>query len=239
MKNIKNYVEFINEGFLNNKKNYTEGYHVENIDKKDIKKLLKLKYDFFAKSYNNNRKKHDEYSLKNTDWNISKKLMFNNLIIGGYFLHYSTLEEQFLDTENEELDKRVSIVELNDDKWINENLLYDIRPLYNLKGVEGISLFIDKKFQKLGLGQMLIDGVMNDPNIDYMFGYAFHTLNNIDSWMKRRYLIYDKLNFDEEENHDYGYYMTVETKGVKLKMTELGKKYKLEHPNINFNTMKI
>ena len=66
MKIIKNYDSFVNES-------KTNGFKITSIDESDIPKLLEFKYDFFAKSYNYNKKKHDNYSLGNTDWSISKK----------------------------------------------------------------------------------------------------------------------------------------------------------------------
>lgn len=231
MKTLKNYNLFINENINND-----NDFKVESINDSDIPKLLELKYDFFAKSYNYNREKHDNYSLEHTDWSISKKLMDGDKIIGGYFLRRSKIENEFITDPNDtEIEKHITIDDLNNDEWIENNLFYDIRPLYNKKGIEGVSLFIDKNYQSLGLGQLLIDGCMKDPNIDYMFGYAYHTLQNIKSWMKRRYLILDTENFNYDENIDYGYYMTLETKKLSLKMTELGKKYKLDHPELNFN----
>jgi len=224
MKIIKNYDSFVNES-------KTNGFKITSIDESDIPKLLEIKYDFFAKSYNYNKKKHDNYSLGNTDWSISKKLINSDgEIIGGYFLRKTSIEKELL-----ELFENISMKELNDEQWINNNLFFDVRPLYNKSGIEGVSLFVDKKYQSLGLGQLLIDGTMQDVNIDYMLGYAYHTLGNIKQWMKRRYLILDKENFNTDENYDYGYYMTLETKNIKLKITNFGLKYKSEHTELNFD----
>ena len=141
-----------------------------------------MKYQYFGSSYSS-VEKHDEYSLEHTDWNISKKLVDGDKIIGGYFLRKTTIQDQLVDD--------FGMDNLTDDKWIDENCIYDIRPLYELSGIEGVSLFIDNDYKDNKYGQMLIDGVMLDNTVDYMFGWAYKTLGNVKQWMKRRYLVFD------------------------------------------------
>ena len=67
---------------------------------------------------------------------------------------------------------------------------YDI--LSKLKGVEGIALGVFKKFKNRGIGKRLITYSQNNLNADYIWGYQFKSLKNIDDWLKRR-VIYKEL----------------------------------------------
>jgi len=118
----------------------------------------------------------------------------------------------------------------NSDISISKKLVKndEIIGAYFLNKHNVVDMFIDEKYKNLGLGKMLIDSVMMDNDVDYMFGLAYKSLGNIKDWMKRSYLLVD-----------YGsYYMIVETKGIKLDMTTFGEFYKNKYKNLNFNPTK-
>jgi len=196
-----------------------DDYNILPIKNDDIQFLLDLKYCYFKDCYKD-KKSHDNYLLANSDISISKKLVKNDEIIGAYFLNKNNIVDMFIDDFGKN--------NTYDDEWIDNNIIYNPKPLYELNGVEGVSLFIDEKYKNLGLGKMLIDSVMMDNDVDYMFGLAYKSLGNIKDWMKRSYLLVD-----------YGsYYMIVETKGIKLDMTTFGEFYKNKYKNLNFNPTK-
>jgi len=188
-------------------------YVVDYIKEEDIQTLLDIKYEDFKQDYES-KEKHNAYARQFINTKTSLKLMDGDKIIGGYILYPTTIKSEF-------------------EGWLDiNNFYYDVTPLLNKKGVVGFSLFIDKKYRKKGLGQMLIDHVMNDISIDFMMGYAYHSLGNIKQWMKRRYLLMDVKRSDDI--NDRSFYITIETKGVKLNMTEFGKDYASKHQDLNW-----
>lgn len=67
-----------------------------------------------------------------------------------------------------------------------------INPIFkDLKGVEGILLGVIKKYQKLRIGEKLIEFPKTIPDVDYIWGYQLKSLKNIDFWLKRRKIHYE------------------------------------------------
>lgn len=168
--------------------NFKNRVHIENVEDRDIDFLIKFSYEFFKKECDNNIQNHIDYLNEVADWSVSKKLMLGNEIIGCYILNKRNITDV--------------LPENIDSKWINEKCIYNIEPLLNKRGVEGIALCLDKKYQNLGYGQMMIDSVLKKPDIDYMFTLEYKSIGNIKQWLKRMYLVIDGKNI----------YLTIEPK---------------------------
>ena len=69
--------------------------------------------------------------------------------------------------------------------------------------MEGIALGVLKEYKNKSVGKKLIEYPKSIPNVDYIWGYQFKSLKNIDDWLKRRkiysennvfYITYQLLN---------------------------------------------
>jgi GNAT superfamily N-acetyltransferase len=67
----------------------------------------------------------------------------------------------------------------------------DYKKLKNLNGVEGIALGVSKDFKNKGVGKKLIQYSQSIPGVDYIWGFQFKALKNIDDWLKRRKIYLD------------------------------------------------
>jgi hypothetical protein len=67
--------------------------------------------------------------------------------------------------------------------------------LKNLKGLEGVALGVFPEFKNYGIGKKLIEYSQNIPGIDYIWGYQFKSLKNIDDWLKRRKIYFENDQF--------------------------------------------
>jgi GNAT superfamily N-acetyltransferase len=121
---------------------------------------------------------------------------------------YNKLEEVFDKTglSNEEIweelegwDKSLSLVALVGDKiagfyFIGNHPIpkggEDYEKFKNLKGIEGMGLGVFKEYKNLGVGKKLIETTQQLP-VDYIWGYQFKSLKNIDDWLKRRKIYYE------------------------------------------------
>jgi hypothetical protein len=64
-----------------------------------------------------------------------------------------------------------------------------------LNGIEGIALGVFKEYKNMNVGKKLIDYPKNLPGVDYIWGYQFKSLKNIDDWLKRRKIYYENKVF--------------------------------------------
>lgn len=64
----------------------------------------------------------------------------------------------------------------------------------NLIGVEGMGLGVFKEYKNFGVGKKLIESTQQLP-VDYIWGYQFKSLKNIDDWLKRRKIYYENDGF--------------------------------------------
>lgn len=65
--------------------------------------------------------------------------------------------------------------------------------LRKLHGVEGIALGVFKEFKNMNVGKKLIQQSAKLDGVDYIWGFQFKSLKNIDDWLKRR-----KIYFENE-----------------------------------------
>jgi hypothetical protein len=108
-------------------------------------------------------------SILESDFNISKKLVVGNRVIGFYLLAPRSIFK--------ELPRNCKIVG-------------DLNKYKNKRGVEGIALAIIPEFRGKGYGNLLKD-LPKTLGFDYVFGGQMKKLNNLDDWLKRRELIAD------------------------------------------------
>ena len=149
--------------------------------KKDVKKCLDIKYQYFGHFYGNvedekTKEKHDKYVLDKLDLSVSLVAELpDGTIVGGYFLKKTNLPEIIGNFYDFKGDKSV--------------------------GIEGVSLFVHPDYKSLGIGHKLKYFYKdNDEGIDFIWGQAYHDLDNIQYWLKNRTLFNDK----------FGVYFTIE-----------------------------
>lgn len=65
--------------------------------------------------------------------------------------------------------------------------LFDER-FTNLYGVEGLLLAVDESIRGWGFGERL-KNMPSTLGVDYVWGQQFKILNNLDDWLKRRFLV--------------------------------------------------
>lgn len=140
---------------------------IRKMEQDDVEYLKDNLADVFDKTGLSNEEIMDEIS--HFDMNISLVAVVNNEIAGFYFLGNDQIPEM---KNNESYSK-----------------------LSNLKGVEGIGLGVLKKFKNMGIGKKLIEYSQRIPNIDYIWGYQFKSLKNIDDWLKRRKIYFENNEF--------------------------------------------
>jgi GNAT superfamily N-acetyltransferase len=62
--------------------------------------------------------------------------------------------------------------------------------LKEMKGIEGIALGVLPEFKNMGIGKKLMEYSQNI-GADYIWGYQFKSLKNIDDWLKRRKIYWE------------------------------------------------
>lgn len=72
---------------------------------------------------------------------------------------------------------------------------YNEEQFKNLKGIEGIALGVFKEYKHKSVGKKLIEYPMSITDVDYIWGYQFKSLKNIDDWLKRRKIYYENDEF--------------------------------------------
>jgi GNAT superfamily N-acetyltransferase len=139
---------------------------------KDVEYCLDLKYQYFGHFYGNlddpkTKIEHHNYARKKLNLSVSLIAEINEKIVGGYILRKTGLP-------------------------IYSGNFYDFSK-DSLTGVEGVSLFVDSKYKGLGIGHKLKHYYKEKkhPEISFIWGMAFHGLNNIKDWLKTRTLFND------------------------------------------------
>lgn len=174
-------------------------------DRDLIKELLDLKWPLFKNSYGENRKlSHHKYFLSNLDDDAFENSVVardknTGKIVGAYII------------------KTVQFEASKDD-------LYDLNFLDEKDVYEGISLFIDPKYQGYGIGKKLINYLVDKSKQDNIpiIGSHFYSLNNLEDWLKRR-----KLYRDDEKNQQYHTIYISRN----LRLSEVGKEYFKKYPD--------
>ena len=101
------------------------------------------------------------YIVINTDFNISLMLLDDNeKIVGAYLLGNNQIKG-----------------------FVKNTSKFD-----ELVGIEGVLLFIEEEYKKLGWGTKLKD-YTRTLGYDYIWGQQFKDLNNLEDWLKRRELV--------------------------------------------------
>jgi len=77
---------------------------------------------------------------------------------------------------------------LNDEDIPEGGELYD--EFEDLKGLEGVALGVIPDYLQLGVGKKLIE-YSRSQSVDYIWGYQFKSLKNIDDWLKRRKIYWE------------------------------------------------
>jgi GNAT superfamily N-acetyltransferase len=68
-------------------------------------------------------------------------------------------------------------------------VVYDT--LKDLRGIEGIALGVFPEYKNFGIGKRIIEYPRSIPGVDYIWGYQFKSLKNIDDWLKRRKIYWE------------------------------------------------
>lgn len=126
------------------------------------KDLIQYVLDFTYPNFKHlmSRQGYDLYLKDVTNWDISAMLVTeDDNILGVYLLGDNQLTD-FVNTQKYE----------------------------NLRGVEGVLLFIDSSIRGLGYGNKLKD-YPRTLGYDYIWGQQFKGLNNLNDWLKRRELV--------------------------------------------------
>jgi len=71
----------------------------------------------------------------------------------------------------------------------------DYEKFKDLNGIEGIALGVFKEYKNKGVGKKLINYTQHLPGYDYVWGYQFKSLKNIDDWLKRRKIYFENDGF--------------------------------------------
>jgi GNAT superfamily N-acetyltransferase len=102
-----------------------------------------------------------------TDWNLSKKLVYNGKIIGCYLFGEGDIEQLVSNCKH-----------------------IDLSPFEGLHGIEGIAVAVLPEYRGTGLGNKLKD-LPKHMGYDYVYGQQLKSLNNLEDWLKRRFLVAD------------------------------------------------
>lgn len=138
---------------------------IESISQRDIDTIMEMMVDIFSAHMSEGALIN--YLNHATDWNLSKKLVYNGKIIGCYLFGEGDI---------------VDLVSHCDH--------IDLSPFEGLRGIEGIAVAVLPEFRGTGLGNKLKD-LPRSMGYDYVYGQQLKSLNNLDDWLKRRFLVAD------------------------------------------------
>ena len=144
---------------------------IRKMEQSDVDECLKLEYHYFGHFWGDvndeeTRRVHDEYQLQNLDLNVSLVAEKDSKIIGVYFLKECKLP-------------------------IYPGNFYDFTG-DNSKGLEGVALFVHPDYKSTGIGHRLKYYYKeNNKGYSFIWGEAFHGLNNMKHWLKSRILFND------------------------------------------------
>jgi GNAT superfamily N-acetyltransferase len=173
MKYLKTFEEI---SFLKNIfKRKTGEVIIRPMKKSDVQKCLDLKFQYFGHFYGdvsdpNVKKSHDQYALNKLDLSVSLVAEVDGKIVGGYILKKTGLPNypgNFYDFSGD-----------------------------NSKGVEGVSLFVHPDYKSSGIGHKLKYYYKENKNseVSFIWGMAFHGLNNMKHWLKTRTMFNDMFD---------------------------------------------
>lgn len=99
-----------------------------------------------------------------------------------------------------EYDPNLSIVATVDGKvagfyFLSDNQIPEGGPEYEkmsrMRGIEGVALGVFPEYKNYGIGKKLIEYSRSIPGVNYIWGYQFKSLKNIDDWLKRRKIYWE------------------------------------------------
>lgn len=142
-----------------------EGINIRKMNDDDVKEVYQYLSDIYDKTGLSNKEIWNEVSHYSKDLSIVATV--NGKIAGFYFLGDEGIPEGGEDYEM----------------------------LKDLNGVEGIALGVLKEYKNMGIGKQLIDYPQTLSGVDYIWGYQFKSLKNIDDWLKRRKIYIETSGF--------------------------------------------
>jgi len=159
---IKKFHPFIKENLQSDK------VVISKINIEDVQKCIDMKYELF-KSHYGSKEKHDNRMLNQYDLNYSLIAKLDNQIVGFYFFKKTKFPNLFV------------------------NFYKFTESIKSKTGLKGLSLFVKPKFRDKGIGKLLINYYkdVKDEDVNFIWGGAFHELNNLSHWEKRRILFAD------------------------------------------------
>lgn len=141
---------------------------IEPLDRQDVPAILRACVMVFT-----GKGMSDEHLVSfvqsYTDWQLSRKLMLGDQMIGFYLL------------------REGSIIELAN---ACGDVTEDLTRYQDKRGVEGIALVVIPEYRGTGYGNLL-KNYPKTMGYDYIYGMQLKTLGNLDDWLKRRRLIAD------------------------------------------------
>jgi hypothetical protein len=172
MKYIKKYEAYLDS----NIKSENDLLIIRPMKESDVRTCLDIKFQYFGHFYGDlsdpvAKKKHDEYALGKLDLSVSLVAEINNKIVGGYLLKKTGLPNYPGNFYDFDLDKSVT-------------------------GVEGVSLFVHPDYKSYGIGHKLKYYYKENKRSDvsFIWGMAYHGLNNIEHWLKTRIMFNDMFD---------------------------------------------
>lgn len=113
------------------------------------------------------------FTNRYTDWDLSRKLIVNGIMVGFYLLQED------------------SVADLLDDRYERCRLLEDLSGYKTKRGVEGIILLVLPQYRGQGYGNRLKD-LPRQMGYDYVYGEQFKASPTVlQHWLKRRRLVAD------------------------------------------------
>lgn len=137
------------------------GFAIEDIQQDDIKEVLILCAKVFAHVMN--PEATVKYLFKDTNWDISKKAVYNGKIVGCYLLNETQIADAF---------------DINDTKHMTE----DLYPYTKKRGVQGVALAVLPEYRGASFGRALRDVPLH-MGYDYIWGEHLEGLKNRDNWV--------------------------------------------------------
>mgnify|MGYP000962884365 CR=1 FL=1 len=158
-------------------------FKISSLNKNDLMDLMDFKWKIFGDVYmSNNNNDYDksykqmyDFTNKNTNFDISIKIKFENKIIGIYCFDIKCVVDYLESKSSSEISYKE-----------------DIQKYKGINGLQCLTLAVDPDYRELGIGKMLINEsykVAKNNGCKYLFGAAFSKLNNINHWLKRRRIV--------------------------------------------------
>jgi len=134
-----------------------DSFSIQNIEQEDILKILDICVEAFEHLETADEIK--TYLNIVTDWDISKKAVLNNEIIGCYLFN------------------EIPVVSFS------KYQIEDLSKYKDKKGLQGVALVIKPEYRGLSYGRQLRE-IPLKMGYDYVWGQHLKGLDNIDSWMR-------------------------------------------------------